>query len=438
MKITFIRPNMTASRAADAMQPLAFAVLAAHTPPHVALELYDERIEPIDMQHATDLVAMTVETYTARRAYQVADTFRQRGVPVVMGGYHPTFLPDEALEHADAVVIGDAEGLWPQVVADAEAGALRRIYQQQQQPALSEGAGFDRGIFMGKRYAGLTPVQYGRGCRFACDFCSIYAFYGRTLRQRRIRDVVAEIEALDSRAILLVDDNIFANEERATELFRALQPLNVRWCCQVSIDIARRPHLLDLMSRSGCIGALIGFETLNEANLRQMKKGWNLRHGDYATAIEQFHARGIMLYATFVFGYDHDTPDAFDITVDFALRSRFALANFNPLTPTPGAPLYARLEAEGRLLYDRWWLDPHFRYGQATFHPRGMTADELTAGCFWARQQFNRYGAIVQRALNTQANSRSLSRLGIYLAANWISRREIYRKQGRILGQGAV
>ncbi len=438
MKITFIRPNMTASRAADAMQPLAFAVLAAHTPPHVELALYDERIEPIDMQHTTDLVAMTVETYTARHAYEISAEFRQRGVPVVMGGYHPTFLPDEALEHADAVVIGDAEGLWPQVVADAEAGTLRRIYQQQQQPALVEGAGFDRRIFAGKRYTGLTPVQYGRGCRFACDFCSIYAFYGRTLRQRSIRDVVAEIEALDSRTILLVDDNIFANEERAAALFRALQPLNVRWCCQVSIDIARSPHLLDLMSRSGCIGALVGFETLDEDNLRQMKKGWNLRHGDYATAIEQFHARGIMLYATFVFGYDHDTPETFDITLDFALRSRFALANFNPLTPTPGAPLYARLQAEGRLLYDRWWLDPHFRYGQATFHPRGMTADELTAGCFWARQQFNRYGAIVQRALNTQANSRSLSRLGIYLAANWISRREIYRKQGRALGQGAV
>jgi radical SAM superfamily enzyme YgiQ (UPF0313 family) len=437
MKITFIRPNMTAARAADAMQPLAFAVLAAHTPPHVELALYDERIEPIDMQHATDLVAMTVETYTARRAYQVADTFRQRGVPVVMGGYHPTFLPDEALAHADSIVIGDAEGLWPQVVADAEAGTLQRIYQQQQQPALTTGGGFDRSIFAGKRYAGLIPVQYGRGCRFACDFCSIYAFYGRTLRQRCIRDVVAEIEALDSRTVLLVDDNIFADVEHAAALFRALQPLNVRWCCQVSIDIAHSPHLLDLMSRSGCIGALIGFESLNEANLRQMKKGWNLQHSDYATAIEQFHARGIMLYATFVFGYDHDTPDTFDITLDFALRSRFALANFNPLTPTPGAPLYARLEAEGRLLYNRWWLDPQFRYGQATFHPRGMTADELTAGCFWARQQFNRYGAIVQRALNTQANSRSLSRLGIYLAANWISRREIYRKQGRVLGQGA-
>jgi radical SAM superfamily enzyme YgiQ (UPF0313 family) len=433
MKITFLRPNMSAARAADAMQPLAFAVLAAHTPPHVELALYDERIEPVDMEHSTDLVAMTVETYTARRAYHLADHFRQRGIPVVMGGYHPTFLPDEALEHADAVVIGDAEHVWGQVVQDAAQGTLRRVYQQEQQPAL-EYAAFDRRLFADKRYAALVPVQYGRGCRFACDFCSIHAFYGHTLRQRPIRDVVAEIEALDSRYVLLVDDNIFADPQRAADLFTALIPLNIRWACQVSIDVARDARLLDLMAKSGCISALIGFESLNTDNLRQMKKQWNLRHTDYATAIEQFHARGIMLYATFVFGYDQDTPEAFDVTVDFALRSRFFLANFNPLTPTPGTPLYDRLHAEGRLLYDRWWLDPQFSYGQATFQPRGMTADDLTAGCFRARQQFNRYGAIFQRALNRQANCRTLAQLGIFLAANWVSRREIYRKQGVQLG----
>jgi radical SAM superfamily enzyme YgiQ (UPF0313 family) len=379
------------------------------------------------------MVALSVETYTARRSYQVADHFRQRGIPVVMGGYHPTFLPTEALEHADAVVLGDAEGIWPQVVHDAQYGTLQPIYQQPQPPPLAQAA-FDRRIFRGKHYAGPTPVQYGRGCRFACDFCSINAFYGRNLRQRPLRDVAAEIEALDSKYILLVDDNIFANIDHAAALFRALKPLNVRWACQVSIDIARHPELLDLMAQSGCIGALIGFESLNEHNLRQMKKGWNMRHGDYAAAIEQFHARGIMLYATFVFGYDQDTPATFDITLDFALRSRFCLANFNPLTPTPGTPLYARLHAEGRLLYDRWWLDPQFRYGQTTFAPRSMSADELTAGCFRARQQFNRYGAIVRRALNLQSNCRNLSHLGIFLGANLLSRREIYRKQGVQLG----
>lgn len=433
MKIMFIRPNMSDYRAADALQPLAFAVLAGLTPPDIELALYDERIEPVNIDAPADLVAMTVETYTARRAYHLADHFRRRGIPVVMGGYHPTFLPQEAGQHADAVVMGDAEELWPQVVEDARKGRLQSIYQQAQPPALHT-VHFDRRIFADKRYGRLKPVQFGRGCRFACDFCSIHAFYGHAVRQRPVQAVVAEIERLGSTFILFVDDNIFADMAHAEELFRALIPLNIRWGCQASIDLASNPRLLNLMARSGCMVVLIGFESLDERNLRQMKKQWNLRQGDYATAIEQFHARGIMIYATFVFGYDHDTRDSFDICVDFALRSRFFLANFNPLTPTPGTPLYARLKAEGRLLYDRWWLDPDFRYGQAMFHPRGMTADELTEGCFGARQAFNRYGAIASRVLDFKANCHSLQHLGVFLAGNLISRREIYQKQGRALG----
>lgn len=433
MRITFIRPNMSDYRAADALQPLAFAVLAGLTPPDIALSLYDERIEPIPYDAPTDLVAITVETYTARRAYQIAAHFRQRCVPVVIGGYHPTFLPQEAGEHADAVVIGDAEELWPQVVQDARQGQLQPRYQQTGQPPLQH-VPFDRRIFQGKRYGVVRPVQFGRGCRFACDFCSIHAFYGNTVRQRPIAEVVTEIAALNSKFVILVDDNIFADTARAEELFHALIPLNIRWGCQASIDLASKPHLLDLMARSGCMVVLIGFESLDERNLRQMKKQWNMRQGAYAQAIRQFHERGIMIYATFVFGYDHDTRASFDVCVDFALRSRFFLANFNPLTPTPGTPLYDRLQAEGRLLYDRWWLDPTYRYGQAIFHPHGMTADDLTEGCFHARTLFNRYTAIARRALDFQANCRSLAHLGVFLTGNVISRREIYRKQGQALG----
>lgn len=433
MKITFIRPAMDEGRTGDALQPLVFALLAAMTPPDIERTLFDDRIEPVASDDPTDLVALSVETYTARRAYSIADHYRQRGVPVVMGGFHPTFLPHEALEHADAVVVGDAEGVWQQVVQDAQAGTLRRIYQQPT-PLPIHTLSFDRTIFDSKRYTPLIPVQFGRGCRFACDFCSIHAFYGTTLRQRTVRDVVAEIEALDQRFILLIDDNIIARVDRAVELFRALIPLNIRWACQVSIDSAHNPALLDLMAQSGCIIATIGFESLNEHNLRQMNKQQNVRYHDYASAIEQFHRRGIMIYATFVFGYDHDTPDSFDQTLAFALRSRFFLANFNPLTPTPGTRLYQRLAEEGRLIYDRWWLHPDFRYGQAMFHPRGMSADDLTEGCFRARQAFNRYGAIAQRAWNPQANCHSLAHLGMFLAANIVSRREIYRKQGKALG----
>lgn len=433
MKITFVRPNISDMPSFDAMEPLVFAILAGLTPSNIELTLFDDRIEPIPYDHPTDLVALTVETYTARRAYQIATRFRQRGIPVVMGGYHPTFLPEEALYYADSVVIGDAETIWPRLVEDARAGNLQRIYQSPEQPALKN-LKPDRSLFAGKRYASMSLVQFGRGCRFACDFCSIHAFYGPHMRQRPVREVVAEIEALEQKFILLVDDNIFANVAQAETLFEALIPLKIRWACQVSIDIAGKARLLDLMARSGCRIALIGFESLDERNLVQMKKRWNLKQNDYPTAIQKFRDRGIMICGAFVFGYDHDTSDSFDRSVEFALRSKFCLAHFNPLTPTPGTKLYDRLQAEGRLIYNRWWLDPAFKYGQATFLPRGMTADELTAGCFRARREFNAYSSILKRACDLQANCRSPFNLYAFLATNLVSRKEIHRKQGLPLG----
>jgi radical SAM superfamily enzyme YgiQ (UPF0313 family) len=434
MKITFIRPNLSDMRSGDAMEPLVFAILASLTPSDVETVLYDERLEPIPYDEPTDLAALTVETYTARRAYQIASQFRRRGVPVVMGGYHPTFLPDEALQFADAVLVGDAEGLWEQVVQDTRAGRLRRIYPQPGYPPLA-GLKPDRRIFRGKRYAPAALVQYGRGCRFACEFCSIHAFYGSNLRQRPVAEVVAEIEAAQRRHIFLIDDNIFVDVPKARALFQALIPLKIRWSCQVSIDVAQDNELLKLMEQSGCTTAVIGFESLDEHNLAQMKKKWNLRHGDYVTSVQKFRDHGIMIYGSFVFGYDYDTVDSFERSVEFAIRSKFYLANFNPLTPMPGAKLYQRLQAEGRLIYERWWLAPDYTYGQATFHPRGMTAEQLTAGCFRARKQFNAYGSILKRALDFKTNCRDPYRLGLHLASNVVSRREILRKQGRGLGE---
>ena len=415
------------------MEPLVFAILAAQTPEDVALTLIDERLEPIPYDDPADLVAITVETYNARHSYQIAARFRRHGVPVVMGGYHPTFLPQEALQFADAVVIGDAEGVWGRVVQDAREGALRRIYRAAELPSLA-GLKFDRRIFRGKRHAPIPLVQYGRGCRYACEFCSIRAFYGSNLRQRPVREVIAEIEALDRRHIFLVDDNIFVDVAKAEELFRALVPLKIRWSCQISIDIAANEPLMRLLEKSGCTTAVVGFESLDARNLKQMRKSWNVRHSDFDTAVRKFHDHGIMIYGSFVFGYDHDTADSFDRCVEFAIRSKFYLANFNPLTPMPGAALHDRLQSEGRLIHDRWWLAPDYRYGQATFRPRGMTADELTEGCFRARREFNRYRSIVSRAFDFGANCRDPYRLGLFAASNLISRREIHRKQGIPLG----
>jgi radical SAM superfamily enzyme YgiQ (UPF0313 family) len=433
MKVTFVRPNLYDDRSSDAMEPLCFAILKALTPANVETRLYDERLEPIPFDEATDLVAMTVETYTARRAYQLAKQFRDRGVPVVFGGYHPTFLPDECLEHADAVVTGDAEGIWAQVIDDARHGRLQRIYRSAEFPAL-DGIIPDRSIFQGKKYAPMGLVQFGRGCRFNCSFCSIRAFYGNNMRQRPVADVVEDIQRSGRRQIFLVDDNLFVDVDRARELFEALIPLNIRWSCQVSIDIARDEELVRLMARSGCISSLIGFESLDPASLKEIRKGWNVKWLSYDDAIGVFRRHGIMLYGTFVFGCDNDTVANFDAAVEFSIRNKLLLANFNPLTPTPGAPLFDQLREEGRLLHERWWLDPDYRYGDATLRPRGMSPEELTRGCFEARRKFNTVRSIARRLVDRRANFRSPYNAGIYMLANFISRREIYRKQSRALG----
>ena len=416
------------------MQPLAFAILRTLTPPDVEVVVYDERVEAIPLDEPTDLVAMTVETYTARRAFQLATAYRRRGVPVVMGGYHPTFVPEECGAFADAIAIGDAEGIWPTIVADARHGRLRPRYHQHGYPSLVGQPPADRRVFVGKKYAPVTLVQYGRGCRFNCDFCSIHAFYGSSLRQRPVREVCDEIERAGRKLVFFVDDNLFVDAPKARELFEAVRPLGINWFCQSSIDIARDRSLVRLMARSGCSSALFGFESLGAANLRQMRKGWNVKWQDFETSIEVIRDSGIMIYGTFVHGYDHDTVQSFDDTVEFAIKHRFYLANFNPLTPTPRAPLYDRLAREGRLIHERWWLDPGFRYGDATFHPRGMTAEELTAGCWRARRAFNTVGSIARRFADSSGALRSPRHAVQYLLSNVISRREIFDKQGSPLG----
>lgn len=432
MKILFVRPHLYDGRAKDALEPLVFAVLAGLTPPDVQLQLADERLEPVPMDVDADLVALTIETYTARRAYQIAQAYRARGIPVVAGGYHPSFLPDETQEYVDAVIVGDAEDVWPVLVEDARRGRLSRRYLAPRQPPL-EGLRFDRRIFRGKRYPSIATVQYGRGCRYACDFCSIHTFYGAQVRWRPVQEVAAEIKALGRRSVLLVDDNLFIDRPRAEELFRALAPLGISWGCQVSLDVADDERLMKAMAGSGCIAALVGFESLDPDNLRQMRKSWNLRRA-FSESVRRFHDHGIMIYGSFIFGYDHDTPDTIARAVEFALESKLFLVNVSPLTPTPGSRLYDRLASEGRLLYDRWWLDPRYRYGDATYLPRHMTPAALGECCVRARQAFYGYRSIARRATNRRANSRTPSHLGVFLAANLMFRREIAGKIGRPLG----
>jgi radical SAM superfamily enzyme YgiQ (UPF0313 family) len=433
MKVTFIRPNMTTGIAGDALEPLVFGILAGLTPGEVELKLYDERIEAIDFAQPTDLVAVSFDTFSARRAYQVASRFHQNGTPVVFGGYHVTLCTDEAIRYADAVVVGDAEDTWPQVIKDARRGKLQRVYRSQFPPLVD--LPVDRSIYADKRYGRLRLVQFGRGCCHNCEFCSIRAFYGSRIRYRPVDEVIDEIETLGSRGIIFTDDNLFADKAAAVQLLQRLIPLNVRWSCQAGLETASDEGLLKLMAESGCLTVIIGLESLNDQNLKQLHKAQQQTAKQYEGYLRRFHNHGIMVYGAFVFGCDEDTVDDFQRSLQFATRNKLFLTNFNPLIPTPGTPLYQRLREEGRLIGDPWWLSPDYRYGEAAFHPRGMTAAELTAGCYWARTKFNSVGNIMRRSLNFRANARSLYSAGTYFAVNYVNRREIHRKQGLPLGQ---
>jgi radical SAM superfamily enzyme YgiQ (UPF0313 family) len=432
-RITLLRPNMGNFRSTDGLPPLSMAILAARSPKDVDICFYDDKIEEIPDNDTPDLAAITVETFTARRAYQIAKQYRDRNIPVVMGGYQPTFLPDEALQHADAIVIGDAEGSWERLLADFRKGKLKSRYQGGNERPLNDLV-LDRRIFDGKKYPPVVPIQYGRGCRFACDFCSIRAFYQNQHRQRPALQLVEEIKAIGRKKLFFfVDDNLFNSKQSFHELLNLIQPLKIRWSCQISIDVAKDESTLDKMAEAGCVVALIGFESLNNENLVQMGKRWNLVAGDYLSVIKKFHQRGIGIYSTFVFGYDLDTAATIQRTLDFAMEARLEIANFNPLTPTPGSSLYERLKSEGRLLSERWWLEPNYRYGDPIFVPKSMSPDELAQCCFEAKKQFYSWKSIRRRILGSEIGFHWF-KTSIIGLANLISRREIYRKQFRVLG----
>lgn len=386
------------------MESLPAAVLAGLTPPEVELKFYDDRMEKISYDEPTDAVAITLETYTARRAYQIASEYRRRKIPVVMGGFHATLCPDEAAEFAEAVVIGEAEGLWPAVIDDLQHKTLQKFYRRgsAHRPPLS-GLRPNRTIFRGKRYLKVGLVEAGRGCHFKCDFCAVQTVFGATQTRRPIDDILAEIKRVwegGAKLLFFVDDNITSNLVQAKEFLRALAGLRVRWVSQSSINAAHDEEFLDLMVRSGCMGVLIGFESLNPANLKSMNKTFNTAQGGFAAAIAKLRAKGIRVYATFVFGYDEDTAGSFAPTVKFAREAGFYIAAFNHLTPFPGTPLYARLQKEGRLLYDKWWLDPRYKYNRIPFQPRRMSPEELQRSCIEARRQFYSWPSILRRGID--------------------------------------
>jgi len=429
------RPGMKRYIRTWQMQPLPAGAIAALTPADVEKRFYDDRFEPIPYDEPTDLVAISIETYTAKRSYQIASEYRRRGVPVVMGGFHATLCPDEVQHYADSVVIGEAEGVFAQLIDDYRHGRPQRVYRAGTRPTAHVTP--DRSIFADKpyRYLPIGLVEFARGCPFECEFCAIQSFFGATQTHRDIDAVLAEVEQVRRRGrmIFFVDDNIAANRAQAKQLMRALVGKGIRWVGQTSITAAADDELLELMRRSGCLGVLVGLESLSEDSLARMNKGFNLANGGPRAALEAFRRHGIWIYGTFVFGYEHDEPDTVTQTVDFACEQGMFIAAFAHLTPFPGTPLYRRLEAAGELRYERWWLDDRYRFNDVAYTPATMTPHELSRLCVEARRRFYSWPAIGKR-LRRAGGRRGPFAIANFLAINAMHRWDVDGRDGLPLG----
>jgi len=441
MQVTFIKPTLgrldDGERFVDEgrMEPLSLGLLAGMTPPGVDCRLLDDRIDQIDYDEPTDLVAINVESFTARRAYEIAAEYRARRVPVVIGGMHATLVPDEVAEHADAVYTGDGEALWSQVVADAHRGRLRPRYDGGlglPQPGVMP----RRDLYAGKGYLPVSLLQFGRGCCHHCEFCAVGEYFDHRQYNRPVAEVVAEIAAQSRRDLFFVDDNFVADPEAAKELLRALIPLKVRWVSQASLDHTRDPELMRLFVESGCLGNVIGFESLDIENLRQMRKSANLTAFDgYSEAVATLRQHHLQTWAAFALGYDHDTVESVLATCEWGISNHFTFAAFNVLMPYPSTPLYKRLKAEGRLLYDgRWWLHPDYRFNHAAYRPARMTPDQLTETAWACRRRWSSRTSIARRALDLRTNLATPFRFALYCVYNPLFRREAFKRQGMRLG----
>jgi len=401
MKITLIAPAVV-DETKRGMQgrvfqlpPLALATVAATTPKHVDVEIVDEALKPINYECGADLVGITTLTRFAPHAYTIADRFREKGIKVVMGGMHPSALPDEAIKHCDSVVIGEAEGVWIQLINDFEKKQLKKYYHNKDFVDLSTICTPRRDLYKKERYLFTHLIQTTRGCPFNCGFCSVTKFFGRTYRTRPVESVIEEIRDMKTKFVGFSDDNIFGNRIYARKLFSALKYEGVLWLSQASLNIADDPQLLRMAARSGCKGLFVGLESADCESLVQMNKGF-LKPHKFKDAIKRLHDQGISVLGAFVLGNDNEDPSIFRRTLDFAKKIKIDLAQFAILTPYPGTAIYNRLIKENRIFNFDW---TKYDAGNAVFKPLRMTADRLKEEVDKLWRDFYRFDEVIMRVL---------------------------------------
>ncbi len=327
--------------------PLSLPTVAALTPEGYEIRIIDEEVEEIDFSLTPDIVGITALGNTVKRGYEIADRFRKKGVVVVMGGPQVSFNVEHSLEHADAIVIGEAEGSWPQLLADFERGTLKKRYKTDV-PCSYRTSPIPRWDLIKTRDIMAMPVQVSRGCPYKCEFCVVRNMLGKKHRYRDLDDVIGEIEALPKRQLTFADDNLTANKKYAHALMERLKPLKVSWMCQASLDICEDSALLTKMAEAGCTSILIGIESLDDASLAEAGKFQN-KIEKYEQGIRTIHDHGIHVIGSFIVGFDTDELDAFDRIFDFTLKNGITMISLNVLTAYPGTDLYERMREDGRI-----------------------------------------------------------------------------------------
>ncbi|MBF0226800.1 MAG: B12-binding domain-containing radical SAM protein [Desulfobacterales bacterium] len=362
---------------------LAIPTIAALTPPKHEIRIFDENIEEIDYTWGADLAGITVRTMFAKRAYAISANFRSKGVKTVLGGIHPSMCTEEASQHCDAVVVGEAENIWAKLLQDVEDGNLKQIYKAEEFVDMTTSPTPNRKALRRDHYFS-DILQTAKGCPFHCEFCSVHAFDGQKIRNKTIEQVLKEVEDIKSsgpqykkkNAIFFADDNIIANKKFVKELFIALKPYNINWMCQASINISQEDELLELMRDCGCGAVFIGFESISKNNLKSMDKGINQKF-DYIEAINKIQSYGILVHSSFIVGYDFDTLSSFDELINFIEASNLLIPLINILTPFPGTKLFKRFEEEGRIIHKDW---SRYDTKNVVFYPTKMSPDLLFEG----------------------------------------------------------
>jgi len=429
MKITLIKPSLGSLISGynfkeGSMEPLQLAIIAGLIQSPDTVVLFDDRLEQIPLDEKTDPVAITVDSFSARRAYEIASQYRERGVRVILGGMHVSLLPEEASLYADSVVVGDVEPVWVRIIDDAKKGTLQKIYTAEF--GLPQNGCYPRrDLYKGKNYLPVSLVQFSRGCKFKCTFCSVSTFFNHSHKCRKMEEVLYEIEKDNLKTILFVDDNMVSNTEELKVFLRELIPLKVKWASQSSIDLVKDRELLSLMADSGCVGNLIGFESININTLKWFNKSVIIRDfKSYNQTLVILWDYGFLTWASFILGNDFDTPDSIEKTVEFAIENKFALAYFHILMPYPGTEIYNQFKSEDRLLYDgHWWDHPNYRYNQAAFNPKLMSPGQLSEATVKANKDFYSFSSINHRLWDRKTNMRNIVNFLVYSRFNYVLRK---------------